>query len=205
MEITQTIADIISPLNSSAGQKPTAWSIDLLKEIEWKRFEELSRAYFERRGLKAKTTKIGADGGVDIHLYQSESDTPSAFVQCKAWNKYKVGIKPVRELFGVMAADDIQDGFFMTTGVFTSEAKQFAKGKLNLVTGETLLRFISNLPKEEQYALLDVATEGDYTTPSCPRCGIKMEARESKKGDNPGSDFWGCTNYPKCKSTLKKK
>ena len=33
----------------------------------------------------------------------------------------------------------------------------------------------------------------------CPRCGEKMVIRKAKRGSNAGKDFWGCTNYPKCR------
>ena len=32
----------------------------------------------------------------------------------------------------------------------------------------------------------------------CPTCGADMKVRKNKK-DN--SSFWGCTNYPQCKTT----
>jgi restriction system protein len=35
--------------------------------------------------------------------------------------------------------------------------------------------------------------------PSCPRCGQPMALRTARKGARPGSQFWGCSGYPKCK------
>lgn len=37
--------------------------------------------------------------------------------------------------------------------------------------------------------------------PVCPRCGKEMALRTARKGRNAGSQFWGCTGYPKCKAT----
>ncbi len=37
--------------------------------------------------------------------------------------------------------------------------------------------------------------------PRCPRCGKPMVLRTAKKGSNAGSNFWGCSNYPKCRGT----
>ncbi len=39
--------------------------------------------------------------------------------------------------------------------------------------------------------------------PSCPLCKGLMVLRTAKKGHNAGSQFWGCSDYPKCKGTLK--
>ena len=39
-------------------------------------------------------------------------------------------------------------------------------------------------------------------SPDCPNCGNKMVIRIAKRGANPGSRFWGCSTFPKCKETL---
>jgi four helix bundle suffix protein len=35
--------------------------------------------------------------------------------------------------------------------------------------------------------------------PSCPKCGKPMSLRTARKGMRPGSQFWGCSQYPSCK------
>ena len=35
----------------------------------------------------------------------------------------------------------------------------------------------------------------------CERCGGEMVLRRARRGSNAGSDFWGCSNYPKCRHT----
>ena len=37
------------------------------------------------------------------------------------------------------------------------------------------------------------------TGPYCPDCQSPMVIRTNRKGFNPGSKFWGCTQYPRCK------
>jgi len=37
---------------------------------------------------------------------------------------------------------------------------------------------------------------------SCPKCGAQMVMREAKRGPNAGNNFWGCTNYPRCRGTV---
>ena len=34
----------------------------------------------------------------------------------------------------------------------------------------------------------------------CPKCGNPMVLRVSKKGKNKGSRFWGCSQFPKCRT-----
>jgi restriction system protein len=36
----------------------------------------------------------------------------------------------------------------------------------------------------------------------CPACGKPMVLRTARKGPNAGSQFWGCSGYPECKTTL---
>lgn len=180
---------------SSPPPKPTEWSIALLRRIEWKRFEEVCAAFYQEIGLRSETIRCGADGGIDAKLFEGNAQEPAAIVQCKAWSSRAVGVKPVRELLGVMAHEGVPKGIFIATGDFTNEATEFAKtNPLELVTGPAFLDMISRLPEDAQKRLLAVATEGDYITPSCPSCGIKMTMRSSTRGD-----FWGCRNYPRCK------
>ncbi len=189
---------------TSKPQIPT-WNDPILSIIEWKRFEIVCLEFFKMKGFNALETRVGADGGVDINLYFEGLETPAAVVQCKAWNAYKVGVKPIRELYGVMAADQVEEGFFVTSGEFTKDAFEFAEGKkLHLMTGDRLVGKIRKLPQEQQDQLLKVALEGDYSTPTCPQCDVKMTVREGKVGRNAGKQFWGCVNYPKCSQRFNK-
>src|SRR5690348_12462002 len=44
------------------------WNPELLKHLDWRRFEELCAAYFEALGFSARITRSRAGGGVDIAL-----------------------------------------------------------------------------------------------------------------------------------------
>lgn len=178
----------------------TRWSKDLLSALEWKRFELLCAGYFETLGFKAVTARKGADGGIDIHLYADGSDKPGIVVQCKAWKTYKVGVKEIRELLGVMTASQVTEGIFVTTSEYTSEAKQFATGNnIHLIDGQDLLDKFFATSSEHQTSLLQLATSGDFTTPTCPSCGIKMVQRMASKTGEP---FWGCVSFPRCRVTF---
>ena len=39
-------------------------------------------------------------------------------------------------------------------------------------------------------------------SPPCPRCGKPMVKRQARQGRWAGSEFWGCSFFPKCKKTL---
>jgi len=156
----------------------TRWTPELLKQLEWRRFEELCAAYFEAQG----------SGGAAV------------LVQCRPWSAYGVGITPVRALRGAMAAGHVDQGMLLTPGKFTQEARAFAgKEGISLVGGAELLAGIAALPPEKARELLELATAGDFLTPTCPACAVKMVPSKSTAR---GRTYWGCRNYPACKQTF---
>jgi restriction system protein len=166
--------------------------------LEWKRFELLCAKYYEAVGFKSETLRCGADGGIDVKLFKIDPTKPLAVVQCKAWNSHSVGVKEIRELLGVMAHEQAGRGVFITTSTYTKDALEFGSANpIQLLDGTGFVIKLRDLPKERQDALLKFAFEGDYKTPTCPSCGIKMTKRDGKRGA-----FWGCVNYPRCKSTF---
>lgn len=168
---------------------------ELLKQLEWRRFEILVQALLQAEGWIDSRIRAGADGGIDLALRESLDSPVTAIAQCKAWRTYTVGVKPVRELFGVMHAEGVSHACFYTSGHFTSEARIFADGKpIDLIDGNELLFRLNALEKSKCDSILDDITAGDYTTPTCPSCDTKMMRRTSRYGE-----FWGCRSYPHCK------
>ena len=175
------------------------WTPELLKQLEWRRFEELCAAYLEAIGSRTNITHPGPDGGVDIHLDEGAGGA-STIVQCKAWDAYRIGIKAVRELRSAMTAAKVGKGVLITSGRFTQEAVTFAaKENIQLIDGAALFDKLTALAPDKSLALLKFATQGDFVTPTCPACSIKMTSRQSTR---EGRKFWGCRNYPRCKHTL---
>jgi NAD-dependent SIR2 family protein deacetylase len=39
-------------------------------------------------------------------------------------------------------------------------------------------------------------------TPNCPKCNNEMVLRTAKSEKNKGNQFWGCSNFPKCRSMM---
>lgn len=186
--------------SSSTPAKPTEWSIGLLRDLEWKRFEDVCQKFYALKGFRSETTPLGPDGGIDIRLYMGAGAAPTSIVQCKAWGERLVGVKPVRELLGTMTHEKIPKGFFMASGDFSDDARSFAEtNPITLITGDMLVHMIKRLPEADQQTLLAFATAGDYHTPTCPSCGIKMRR---VPGTGGRSDFWGCPSYPRCRQKL---
>lgn len=176
------------------------WSLDLLRHLEWRRFEELCAAYFETLGMATSVTRGPADGGADIALRPEGTAESTVLARCKAWSAYPIGIKTLQELRAAMAPAGVGEAALLTSGRFTQEAAQFAgKHNIKLLDGTQLLEQFSALAPEKSLALLKLATKGDFLTPTCPCCSIKMTSRKST---GEGRAFWGCENYPRCKQTF---
>jgi restriction system protein len=190
-----------SPRLSLARAKfETRWTAELLKQLEWRRFEELCVAYYQALGFTTRIAKAGAEGGVDILLQPPGAGRASCMARCKAWDAYRVGVKPVQELRSAMAAAGVGEAVLLTSGRFTQAALDLAaKEHIELIDGAVLLDKLAALPPEKALELLKFATQGDFLTPTCPSCAIKMMARQSIQG---GRKFWGCPNYPQCKETV---
>ncbi|QOF76782.1 restriction endonuclease [Variovorax sp. 38R] len=172
------------------------WSPAVLHAIEWRRFEALCEALYAQAGFTTRSQSHGADGGVDIWLQSKHSDVPR-IVQCKHWQGKAVGVKEMREFFGVMASHQLKSGTYVTSSTFSAEAAAFAKANgIHAQDGAALLQLIGQRTPEQQAALLAVAYEGEYWRPTCASCGTKMVERSSSKNDG---SFWGCANYPKCR------
>jgi restriction system protein len=171
-----------------------------MRAIDWKRFEEVCAEYFRVCGFHASTQSHGPDGGIDIKLYAPNDQRQIVnIVQCKQWSS-QVGPKLMRELLGVMTANKVPRGTFVTSSTFNDDATQFAaKNRIHLIDGKHFLKQILERTQSDQERLLKVATEGDYLTPTCPSCGIKLVTRENRKDK---SKFWGCLNFPTCKFRL---
>jgi len=178
--------------------RPQSWSIDVLRRMEWKRFELLAAAYYRHLGFRVETVDHGPDEGIDAMLYEVDTTAPCAILQCKAWQR-RVDVKPIRELLGVMSHRGVGRGIFLTTSDFTSDATAFAgPNRIECISGQALLSRIASFSSGSQRELLALACEGDWTTPSCPSCGAKTVLKTA----NDGSRFWGCFSYPSCRATF---
>lgn len=176
-----------------------------LGKMTWLEFEQMVGEWFRRQGYAiTEVGGAGPDGGIDLVL---RKDGEKFLVQCKQWRSMKVGVSVVRELYGVMAAERVAGGFVVTSGSFTEDAKDFANGRnVELLDGSTLVRALrpgSSTVQPTKRIEPKTISEVSLAVPkSCPVCGAKMLRRIAKRGANAGQAFWGCSNYPGCKTTL---
>lgn len=172
--------------------------INSIRALDWKEFEELVTEAYRRKGFTViENHKAGADGGIDIRLKKGGQ---LHLVQCKQWKTQKVGVTLVREMYGVMTAENASSVIVITSGIFTQEAKNFADGKpIDLVDGSQLESLIGQVQSSDKLVVTPPPVVACST--ECPRCGGKLVLRMAKKGSNTGNQFYGCSSFPKCRYT----
>jgi restriction system protein len=171
--------------------------------LTWSQFESLIAEFYRRQGSTV-TARGGpsSDGGVDLTLTDLRGDR--LIVQCKHWKSRLVGVKPLRELWGVMSDEKADGAIFVTSGSFSADAAAFAQGKrLELIDGPQLSIMIAHV-KGRTAAPSPTSPEHLISVPRCPRCDSPMVLRTAKRGVHSGEQFWGCSTYPKCEGTRPK-
>jgi restriction system protein len=125
--------------------------LDKLKGISWREFETLVSEIYKKLGYQTFETPDGADGGIDIILLK---DNEKIVVQCKHWKNQKIGVKTVRELFGVMISENADKAIIICSGSYTSDAYSFVTDKpIQLIEGQTLLAMINTVSNSPTQSL----------------------------------------------------
>ena len=169
--------------------------LDSVGELSWRQFESLVSEAFRRKGyLVLDNLEDGPDGGVDLRLRKNGQ---VVFVQCKHWKARSVGVKVVRELYGVMAAKNVKRGTVVTYGAFTLEAREFAKANsIALIDGPKLTQMIASVQQSGNMEAQPAVAR------ACPKCGSEMVLKVAKKGQHSGEKFWGCSKFPECRGVV---
>lgn len=99
---------------------------DELKRIDRRLFEEFVAEIFWGFGYKVELTQKTRDGGRDIIAIKNTEIGLKYLIECKRPDPgNKIGIKPVRELFGVKQDEKASKAILATTSYFSKDAIQF--------------------------------------------------------------------------------
>jgi len=183
-----------------------------LRRMSWQDFEKYVGEAFRMQGYVVEETGGGgADGGVDLVLRKPGQ---TILVQCKRWSAWKVGVKTVRELYGVLIDRKATGAVLVTCRGYTADARTFAEEKpVELMDSDALWRLVETGRAQSKPALAPagvadahmaqpapLSQTGDAADrPLCPSCGSPMVLRTARKGPNPGSQFYGCSRFPECR------
>jgi len=119
---------------------------DSLLNLSPNEFEELVASIYRSRGHKVKV--IGRQGDHGIDLIVNAKNGERWLVQCKRY-KGKVGEPAVRDLYGTMHHENADRAAIVTSGVFTPQAKAWARGKpIHLYDGKQLVKLAKQRKKK---------------------------------------------------------
>src|ERR1035437_309482 len=148
--------------------------IESIRAMSWQSFELLVGEAFRRQGYGVEERGgSAADGGVDLVL---RKDGKTTVTQCKRWREVQVGVQPVRELFGIMHAEKADTAIFVSSGTYTADAVEFARGQpIRLIDGDELADMVAAIQEEQLIEghlaeALAPARGAPQAAQSCPAC-----------------------------------
>jgi restriction system protein len=186
-------------------------NLEAIRSLPWQEFELLIAEALRRKGYTVE--ECGGeqpDNGIDLIARKAGQ---VLLVQCKRWNKWKVGVEVTREMYGLMVAESANGVMIVTSGHFTEPARDFAKGKpIQLIDREALLDLLGEVRKPEAKSESPapppvVALPANDTTspsqpasfPPCPLCNSEMVIRTNRS--DASKKFLGCIDFPRCRGS----
>jgi restriction system protein len=171
-------------------------SLESIRSLTANQFEDFVCNLFDNLGYKTERVGGPNDGGIDVIATKNGI---KHYIQCKKFITSQVDVGSMRDFYGAVV-DKLSDAksFFITTNVFTLEAERFALGKpIELVDGKKLMEYVnlSGLDK----VISSRPFFGTNVSEKCPNCGGNLVLRTAHNGVHAGNNFYGCSNYPKCK------
>mgnify|MGYP005753810113 CR=1 FL=1 len=107
-----------------------------LEELSWKEFEELCYLYYKAKGYKPRKTSEGADGGVDLIIFNRHHNTEVA-IQIKHYKTGKqINVQLIRELDSAKKNHGCILAEMITSSRFTNPALSEADKRNIVCRGE---------------------------------------------------------------------
>lgn len=105
-------------------------------------FEMKTARWYELCGYEVELTPKSNDGGIDVI---ARKGTEKIYIQCKQYKNSRVPVSVARELFGVMAADHVQQGAIVCVMGGDKGTIEFAeKNHIDIVTVEDICEDIAS-------------------------------------------------------------
>jgi restriction endonuclease Mrr len=125
-----------------------------LKKIDRRAFEQLVAFLFKNFGYDVELTGRTRDGGRDIIAIKKREVYAKYLIECKRPDPgNKIGIRPVRELYGVKVDEGASKAILATTSYFTKDAHVFMerhKWELEPRDFDGVMEWISSYDKFRQ-------------------------------------------------------
>lgn len=166
--------------------------IDIVDKMTGEEFEKFLLVHFEKLGYKGELTPQTNDYGADLIL---KKEGYKIVVQAKRWTS-KVGIEAVQQILGAKEYYKANECIVATNSYFTPNALNLASSSGVELWDRTKIinvMSISNGKEKAQEATNNIEIGNRVI---CSKCNSEMILKKGKYGN-----FYGCSNYPKCKAT----
>lgn len=140
----EVLGDTFRELNNNLGYE----LLDILKNKEAKYFEHFVLELLTGigyGGVEEKNFEVvgqSGDNGIDGIIYQDKLGIERIYVQAKRWKDNKVQAKDIRDFIGSLSLKGTNKGIFITTSLFTEDAKATAlinpQNRIILIDGQQL-------------------------------------------------------------------
>ena len=171
--LRQQIATSAKQLKSEEAlrlRQTIAPSIEELRNLSPQRFEDQIARMFERLGYTVEQTPYSNDYGRDAILMK---DGEKFLLECKKYSEDGSSGRPdLQKFHSAIISDKAKRGFFVTSGGFTSGAKEFAaSAPIDIIDAHELLRLM--------FKSLNSASQDDSYSSMCLECGevVKHQIR----------------------------
>lgn len=153
----ESVADITpdEEMNQAEKKLRSALQSDLLAAIEsssWQFFEQLvidlliAMGYGGSHKDAGEALKRSADEGVDGFIKEDRLGLETIYIQAKKWKEGStIGRPEIQKFYGALGGKRAMKGVFITTGSFSSEAREYANNsdkKIILVDGKDLTQYM---------------------------------------------------------------
>lgn len=109
-------------------------------------FERFMASFFRKKGYTVERTRATGDQGVDLLLNTGDKRVA---VQLKRW-KGPVNNKAVQAIFAGVAHYQANEGWVITTSVFTKSARELATStRIRLIEGRELFRWLEDSSNQD--------------------------------------------------------
>lgn len=167
--------------------------MDIVDKMTGEEFEKFLLVHFERLGYKVELTPKTGDYGADLILKKE----CKIVVQAKRWTS-RVGIEAIQQIIGAKEYYKADKCIVATNNYFTKNALNLADSSGVELWDRDKLIDIMNISSGREIAQGLTNNIDINSRHICPKCGNKMIFKNGKYGN-----FYGCSNYPRCKHTEK--
>lgn len=198
-------------------------SVEEMSKLHRREFEKFIMYVLENQGFKSKVRSWVKDWWIDVEGYKNWR---KYLIQCKKRWAWKITEPKLREFYwAIMSFDKEAKWIYVTTNELTRDAIIFAKNhdieiwdKYNLErkikwytdpqeSVEEIKTTLNSSNDTINNKIKDINIEikipnSDLEEKICHKCWWKLILRTAAKWENKWKQFYGCENFPKCRTVV---